>query len=197
MPILVLYFSEQRLIRVQVDIYSMNRRSILATIGGLGAVSTGAVAFTSASVSRNVNVGVSADSNAIIGLTAAGSTNAASEQPNGELLIDTSNGTNDLNVEATFTYGDTSDPSNSFLFSMTNNDSESREFTFSYTDGSGVVSFEVFDDTGTSEGVVDGSTDLGPVSISSGATRYFIMTVDTTGVSSGATDLGGNLDIQV
>jgi len=174
----------------------MNRRSILATIGGIGAVSTGAVAFTSASVSRNVNVGVSADSTAIIGLS-AGSTNAASEQSNGELVIDTSNGSNDLNVEATFTYGDTSDPSNSYLFSLTNNDSESRDFTLSYTGGSGVVSFEVFDNSGTSEGVVDGSTDLGPLTISSGGTRYFVMTVDTTGISSSATNIGGNLDIQV
>jgi hypothetical protein len=174
----------------------MNRRSILATIGGIGAVSTGAVAFTSASVSRNVNVGVSADSTAIIGLT-AGSTNAATEQSNGELVIDTSNGSNDLNVEATFTYGDTSDPMNSYLFSLTNNDTTSRDFTLSYTGGSGVVSFEVFDSTGTSEGVVDGSTDLGPLTISSGGTRYFVMTVDTTGISSSATNLGGSLDITV
>ena len=174
----------------------MNRRSILASIGGLGAVSTGAVAFTSASVSRNVNVGVSADSNAIVGLI-AGSTNAATEQSNGALVIDTSNGSNDLNVEATFTYGDPSNPSNSYLFSLTNNDSESRDFSLSYVDGSGVVSFEVFNSTGTSEGVVDGSTTLETLTISSGGTRYFVMTVDTTGVSSGATNLGGSLDIQV
>lgn len=174
----------------------MNRRTILTTIGGLGAVSTGAVAFTSASVSRTVTIGVTADSSAIVGLT-AGSTDAATEQSNGALVIDTSNGSNDLNVESTFIYGDSSDPTNAYLFSLTNNDTESRNFSLSYVNGSGIVSFEVFDDTGTSEGVIDGSTTLDALTIASGSTRYFVMTVDTTGVSSSATDLGGSLDIQV
>lgn len=175
---------------------SMERREmIIGSLGAIGITSISSVAFTTASVSRSVQVGVESDDSAVVGLN-PGSTNAASLDSDGALVIDTSNGSSDLNVDSTFTYGDPSDASGTFLFSLTNNDANERNFTLNYGGTSGAVSFEVYDGSGTQSGTLSGSSSLS-LTLSSGDTRYFVMVVDTTGLSSDATGLGGDLNISV
>lgn len=175
----------------------MQRRKLLAGIGLLGATSAGAVAFTSASVSRDVEIAVEADDSAIVGLN-PGTTNAA-ELVDGVLQIDTSNGSNDLNVDAVFTYGNESDATNGFLFSVTNNDASARDFDFSYDSNEGspsVALFEVYDDVGTSVGTFEDGNDVS-LNLGSGGTAYVHMVVDTNGVAPTEDSLGGTLDIGV
>lgn len=169
---------------------------IIGSLGVIGITSVSSVAFTSASVSRDVNVAVSADDSAIVGLN-PGSLDAASLDSDGALQIDTANGSNDLNVDSTFTYGDGSNPSTTHLFSLTNNDSAEHDFTFNYnSQGASAVTFEVYDDTGTQSGSFSDANSL-TSTVSSAGTLYFVMVVDTNGLASTDSDLGGSIDITV
>lgn len=186
-----------RLIRQGIVYICMQRRKLLAGIGLIGATSTGAVAFTSASVSRDVEIAVEADDSAIVGLN-PGTTNAA-ELVDGVLQIDTSNGDNDLNVDAVFTYGNENDPTGGFLFSVTNNDASERGFDFSYDSNEGspsVAVFEVYDGDESSVGTFEDGTDVS-LDLESGETAYVHMVVDTNGVAPTEDGLGGTLDIGV
>lgn len=184
------------LIRFELVCIDMERREmIIGSLGVIGVTSVGSVAFTTASVSRSVQVAVSADDSAIVGLS-PGTTNAASLDSDGALQINTSNGSNDLNVDSTFTYGDSGAPTTTYLFSVTNNDASQRSFTLDYSGGSGAVSFTVYDSSGSQSGTFDGSSSL-TLTMSSGATQYVHMVVDTNGLASSDTGLGGSLDITV
>lgn len=170
----------------------MQRRTVIASIGAILGTSVGAAAYTNASVTRSTSFTVATDaSSALIGLN-AGTANGVTD--NGDKL-DVS--ITDLNTDGSFTFGDSSSLDTAHAFSIINNDSNTRSITVSY-DTAGVT-FELFelgsngDWTGANSlGVVDSTTD---VTLSATASQEFraVMTVDTTGVASGATDLNGNL----
>jgi hypothetical protein len=160
-------------------------------MGAILGTSVGAAAYTSANVTRSTSFSISADGSAFIGLS-AGTTSGISN--NGDKLeIAPSN----LNTDGTFTYGDSTDLANSYAFSITNNDSVERSFTISYDTAN--VTFEIFtqgtDWTDvTSQGTVDSSSDVTYTAAADAADELrVVMTVDTTDVASGATDLDGTL----
>jgi hypothetical protein len=167
----------------------MQRRTVIASIGAIVGTSVGAAAYTSASATRSTTFSIAADGSALIGLT-AGTTSGITN--NGDKL---EIAPSSLNTDGTFTYGDSADIGNSYAFSITNNDSVQRSFTVSY-DTAGVT-FEIFAQgtdwtDATSQGTVDSSTDVTYTAAAAEELRV-VMTVDTTGVASGATDLDGTL----
>lgn len=174
----------------------MNRRSYLIGLGvfsTVGAISS--VAFTTAQASRDVEIDITSDDQAIIGLNAGDSD--AAEINGGVLEIDASIGSDGLNIDGAFVFGDVTDPTNTYTFSITNNDVSTHTFTLSFdqTDASGTVQFRTYDDTGTDGDIVTAGSD-GEVSLAGGETAYVILDVDTTGASEG-NNIGGELTISV
>jgi hypothetical protein len=170
----------------------MQRRTVIASIGAILGTSVGAAAYSSANVTRDATFTVSTDaSSALIGLN-AGSTSGVTES--GDAL---SIAVQDLNTNGTFTYGDGANIGSSYAFSITNNDGSQRSFTLGY--GTAGVTFELFQQgtdwtDATSLGVVDSTTDVTWTAAAAEEIRA-VMTVDTSGVASGATDLDGTLTI--
>lgn len=179
----------------------MRRRTVIASVGALLGTSVGAAAYTSATVSRDATFTVAADTNALVGL-AAGSAPGVTETTSGELAISIA----DLNTESTFTFGNSTDLTTDFAFSITNNDTIAHDIAVAY--GTTGVTFQIYkpgtnstdgsDDwtAATIEATVDasdGTTDQDLSAMASGAEYRVVMTVDTTGVASGATTLDGTL----
>lgn len=171
---------------------------ILVTAMLFGGSVFAASAFTSAEVTRSASIDVVADNNGIITLT-PGSTSAVYLDSNGAMTIDAAQSAQGLNVEGSFTYGDTADPANSNAFSMTNSDSQTRTFTvaannFANTQSSpSAVQYKIYDSTGNQIGVVDQNTDQ-TFDVASGETIYVVLETDTTGLDSNA-DLSHDLVI--
>lgn len=160
----------------------------------------GASAFTSAEVIRDSTIGVEADNNAIISLNPGTAGDAASLDSNGELTIDASPGSSSgVNVGATFSYGDNASPTTDYAFSLTNSDSQERDFTVAYNNvvenqgQTDAVQYKIFDSSGTNVGTVTSADDV-TFSASSGSTYYVVMELDTNGLDSNA-DLSGDLSI--
>jgi len=156
----------------------MRRRGFVTGVAAfLGAGTVGSVAFSTATVERDVTVSVVNDDSgdAAIGLN-PGTVGISSVNGDGELVLDTSDEDyGGLNPNASFTYGDDADPKNNgHVFSVTNNDGESRDVTVSYADSANTAVSFTFGDGST----VDGSTDQ-TFGLSSGDTVYAAMTVDT------------------
>lgn len=159
----------------------MHRREyILASGAVLGASSIGAVAFTSATVQRDVTIGIAADNNAVIGLT-SGDPGITVDGTTGKLNIQppSSADADGLNPDASFTYGDTSSATSLYAFSIDNNDSGPHNYTVDLNNYA--VTMQVFDNTGSSVGTVNSTN--GSVSttggVASGDSLYIVMTVDT------------------
>lgn len=170
----------------------MQRRTVIASIGAILGTSVGAAAYTSANVTRDATFTVAADGAALIGLS-AGTTSGVTDS--GDTL---QIAPGDLNTDSTFTFGDGTDIANTYAFSITNNDSVERNLTIGY-DTAGVT-FEIFTQgtdwtDATSIGTVDAATDVTWTAAAGAAVRV-VMTVDTSGVASGATTLDGALTFQ-
>lgn len=168
----------------------MNRRQfILSTTGVVGASTVGAVAFTSASVTRDVSIGVEADNTAIIGLEPSVGT-----ELNGDVLKINGTGTG-LNPKGTFTFGDSSNPTSTYAFSITNNSGETRTLTFSFSldsrSDNADVTFKIFDESGNKLGTVSDGGSLDITGLGSGSTVYVVFTADTDST----TDLSGSVTI--
>lgn len=163
---------------------------MVASIGAILGTSIGAAAYTSANVTRDASFTITTDaSTAYIGLN-AGTTDDISET--GDALTITPG---DLNTDSTFTYGDVNAPDTAYAFSITNNDANQRTITLGYSTAG--VTFEIFQQgtdftDATSVGVVDSATDVTWTAAAGEAVRV-VMTIDTSGVASGATDLDGTL----
>lgn len=174
----------------------MRRRSVIASIGAIVGTSIGAAAYTSASTSRQATFSVASDSGtALIGLIAGTSSQITDNGDKLDVSIQ------NLNTDASFTFGDSAALGTDYAFSIKNNDSVSRSITIGYNTAG--VTFKVYKAGGTTsppsdwttptlQGTVDSATD---VTISAAASEEFrvVMTVDTTGVASGATTLDGTL----
>lgn len=177
----------------------MNRRNFVIGTGAIAtSVGVGSLALTSATVERSVNIGVATDNAAVVGLI-PGSTSAASLANGDQLEIDTStSNANGLNTEATFEYGDPANPTSTNLFSIVNNSGSEQEFTVEFarsSSGDGSVTFELYDNSGSSVGNVTTSQSQ-TFTLSSAAQYYVVMTVDTTGTADGD-QLGGTLTFSV
>jgi hypothetical protein len=190
----------------------VRKTSLLALVVGLLVASSfvGAAAFTSASVTRDSTVGVAADSSAIVGLN-AGSVNGVSETSAGELQVDLAGTASGLNIESTFTYGDSSSvESGAYAFTMTNSYDGSQTYTVNYLQGGSFsdsasstsnLKFQFY--TGNGAPLTDSSSDNVEITeggsgqsftLSSGQTVYVVISVDTTGLTS-SDDLSGDIEI--
>ncbi|MFC6954340.1 hypothetical protein [Halorubellus litoreus] len=113
----------------------MHRREFLLSATGIvGASTVGSIAYTSATVERDVTSSVAADASAIIGLVDGGV--GAVSKTNGKLQINTDASSSGLNVDSTFWYGDDSSPTSTYAFKISNNSDSSETITLALTDGS-------------------------------------------------------------
>lgn len=171
---------------------------VLVTAMLFGGSVFAASAFTSAEMTRSASIDVVADNSGIISLT-PGSTNAVQLNSNDALEINAAGNASGLNVEGTFTYGDTANPSSSNAFSITNADSQQRTFTvaannFTDTQGNpGAVTYRVYDSAGQEISTVDADSSA-TLDLGAGETAYVVLVTDTTGLDSSA-DLSHDLVI--
>jgi hypothetical protein len=150
---------------------------------------TGASAFTTATVARDAQIDIQNDDAAVIEL-ADGNASAASTS-GGELLLDFDN--EGLNQDATFVFGDTTDPgaSGGDAFYVENNDDLAHEFTINYTDSSAasVTLYALDPNTGN---VVSGSS----VTVSSvGTNQRVLVAVEISTPGTGSQTINGTLTV--
>lgn len=169
----------------------MQRRTVIASIGAILGTSVGTAAYTSANVTRQASFTVSADSGtALIGLSAGTSPGITDNGDSLDISIA------DLNTDGSFTFGDGTSLDTAHAFSILNNDSVERTLTLGYDTPK--VTFELFEEgtngwgDATSLGTVDDATTV-TWTAAAGKEVRAVMTVDTTGVGSGATALDGTL----
>lgn len=159
----------------------MRRRSFVTGAAAfLGAGTVGSVAFSTATVERDVRVGVTNDTAAALGLE-PGSTDVAFEKTNGELAIDTSNGSYaDLNPNSSFSFGTGSNIEADYVFSVTNNTGVQQSIQASYTDSVSAteVSFDFYDGNNTFNATVDENNN-GNFTLTDAETLYAQLNVST------------------
>lgn len=118
----------------------MHRREFLLSATGIvGATSVGSIAYTNASVDRGVTATVKSDDTAIIQLAPNTSVDGVGTT-GGKLDINVTEG---LNKNGTFEYGDYTTPSNTPAFTITNNDTVSRNITVSIDATNGSLSLKL------------------------------------------------------
>lgn len=177
----------------------MHRREfILVGVTIAGATAIGAVAFTTATVERELTIDITSDEQGIIGLTPGDSD--AVEIVDGRLTIDMSTGLSDgLNPDGEFNYGDAGNPTTSFAFSVTNNDNSEREFTLSLDnftfDPPAELTLPLYEDDGSLLGELTPDTSQ-TVTIDSGSPIYVHIEANTEGLDEGDT-MSGTLRIDV
>lgn len=175
----------------------MKTAAVVAAVVIVG-MAFGASAFTTATIERDSTIDVTSDSNSIIALS-AGSSSMVSET-DGELTIDMSGSNGEgVNVNSTYVIGDTSNATNTYAFSTTNNDANARNITFAYAantdnDANKNVQFDVYDSGGSSATSFSEEGNATLTSVSSGTTHYIVLTVDTSG-SATNDDLSGTLTV--
>lgn len=166
----------------------------------VAAVSFGATAFTSATVDRNANIDVVADSNGLLALTDGNSGNLVFQDASTEQLgIDFTNGSADgANVNAEFELGDPAGPTTSNAFQVENRDDEQHQINVAYTGATTNteenLNVSVYDDTGA---FLDSANEEGTTaSFTAPAddTFYVVLTVDT-GNGAAASDLTSASDL--
>jgi hypothetical protein len=161
----------------------MERREFLLSAGGIvGATAIGSVAYTQATVERTITTEIAKDSNAIIGLSPGTTSGVYEDASTGRLKIDLDEANSaGLNSEGVFTYGDTTDPTTTYAFNITNNDTNDHNFTVSLKNISG-WNFKIFlfDNGGTKIGEVRPDNAV-TYQISASNTIYAIIQIDTSG----------------
>lgn len=177
----------------------------VAIVAGLLLVGLGlsaASSFTTATLDRDANIDVVADSNGFIGLTDGNSGNIV-QISSDELTISFVQGSaTGVNVNSLYEIGDPDDPSQR-AFNITNNDGVSHDVALNYsvTSGDGVgdahnhTEFQVFDNAGTQVATAseEGADTFTATSGGSYAVVLVVNTSDDTLTSS--SDLSGTLDI--
>ncbi|MFC7155551.1 hypothetical protein ACFQPA_08780 [Halomarina halobia] len=161
----------------------------------------GAMAFTTGSVSRSVSADVVTDDVGLIALQ-AGSSGLVYQDGNGALTIDFTNGAaaSGVNTDAHFEIGDPNNGNATYAFNVTNLDSESHDFTFSYTgvtndtDTGANIQYQVYNSTGSLLGTASEESTYTVSALGSGQTVYVVVVVDTVGLDSTA-NLSGTLEI--
>lgn len=160
----------------------------------------GASAFTSSELTRSATIGVEADNNAIISLSPGTVGDAVTIDGNDQLSIDATPGSaSGVNVGAKFSYGNDTAPTSSYAFSITNSDSQTRDYNVAYQNvqnlqgQSGAANFTIYDSAGNQVDSVTPGSDA-TFTANSGETHYVVLKLDTTGLDSNA-DLSGDLRI--
>lgn len=136
----------------------------------------GVSAYTTADVQRDVAVEVASDDAAILEFTA----NEGSTINNGELTFDADG--EQLNENALFTYGDSSAPSSTNAFAVTNTDDVAHDITFSAAGGTSTdtsVTYTVYDSSGSSVATVTEGDSINAGNLGTGDTYYVVVDVDT------------------
>lgn len=175
---------------------------LMAGLVLVATVSLGAGAFTAATVDRQANVDVVADSNGLLALIDGNSGNLVYQDGTTEqLAIDFENGTaTGANVNAVFELGNPADPVNSTAFKVENRDDEQHVINADYTldaDDANTeenLNISVYNSAGT---LVDSANEEGvSASFTAPATNtfYVVVTVDTGG-ETGTTDLTSTADL--
>jgi hypothetical protein len=166
------------------------------------ATTIGASGFTTATVERQADINVTNDNTGLLALE-DGDEDQVFTNDDGELAIDMSNTTDadGLNPNATFTFGDRSDPENGFAFSITNNDDEDHEVALNYTHdetsfegGSENLNFSVYNSGGDQKASFTETDSSGDVSVKHEETVYVVLEVDTTDATEDD-DLDGTLNV--
>ncbi|NHN43320.1 hypothetical protein G9C85_17010 [Halorubellus sp. JP-L1] len=156
---------------------------MLSGVGIVGATTVGSIAYTNATVSRDITVDVDGDTSGIVGLNPQGVDGVTTT--NGKLAIETPS-SNALNRDATFEYGDTGTPSNTPAFNIVNNDDTGYKLDVSATTTStnGALKLYLEDPNGSTH-TVDGGTQSFDSSVwSSGAIINAAVELDTTDLTS-------------
>lgn len=159
----------------------MRRRSFVTGAAAfLGAGTVGSVAFSTATVERDVSIGVTNDTSAALGLT-PGVTDIATEDSQGELTIDTSTASYaDLNPNSSFSFGTASSIKSNNVFSVTDNTGTGPSIQVSYTDSASAtdVSFDFYDGNDSFQATVDENNN-GNFDLSAAGTLYAQLNIDT------------------
>jgi uncharacterized membrane protein len=143
----------------------------LVLLAGTAMAST---AFTTATVDRNANLNVQTDDTAVVGLTAGNATGGTATDTEGRLLVKFNN----VNKNATFSFGDTATPSSTAVFEITNNDGQAHTFNFDVTGIDATFYIE------NSNGVTTATTSTtGTFDLTAGETAYVAVEF-TTGTAS-------------
>ncbi|MEF8819220.1 MAG: hypothetical protein V5A31_06135 [Haloferacaceae archaeon] len=182
----------------------MQSRTMVVAVALVAVVGvTGASAFTTATVARDAQIDVANDENGAIGLT-AGSVSGVSQNGSGalNLALGQEGTAQGLNTEATFAYGDTSSPTTTFAFEVTNNDSQAHDIDLSYAfDGNDPntnavnVEFVVYDSSGGASVATASEDSTATIAgVGGGVSHYVVVQIDTTGVAS-SDDLSGTLEV--
>lgn len=173
---------------------------LVAGIMLVATVSLGASAFTAATVDRQANIDVVADSNGLLALIDGNSGNLVYQDASTEQLgIDFTNGTaTGANVNAEFELGNPAGPTTSNAFKVENRDDEQHqinvEYTGATTNGEENLNVSIYDSAGT---LLDSANEEGTTAsftAPAGNTFYVVMTVDTGG-GAVATDLTSAADL--
>ena len=182
---------------------AMRRIFTLAVVGLLVATAFSASAFTTGYVDRTATINVASDSNGLIQLS-DGSSGDLIHTTNGELSIDFSNGgASGANSNASFTIGESSKANETYAFSISHTANNMRSLSVNYTIdsdpnvGTENIIFTVYDDTGKEQfSASEESSASNAYTLSASETVYVVVTVDTTGVSSGQA-LDGTLRLKL
>lgn len=180
--------------RIKLAAVAMVVIAITATLG--------ASAFTTGSVDRSSSVNVVNDDTGLLALSDGTSGGLVYQNASGALEIDfTKGGASGVNTEATFTLGNTADPTNQSAFNISNLDAESHDLTVEYAGAGGTsdadanLQFNIYNSTGSNIATVSEETTSATITgAASGATYYVVITVDTHGLDSTA-DLSGTLKV--
>lgn len=178
----------------------IRKTSILIVLLGLLIIVFGVVgstAYTSMTLDRQSNINVVADDSGIVQLN-PGSVSFV-DQVDGELTIDvTRGGASGVNVNSVLLMGNNNNPTQSYAFSVINNDDRERTMNFDYvldnsTFTSSVVTFDMYDSSENSISSFS-NQNSGSATLSSGEEVFVVMEVDTSEVNQGE-DLSGTLSI--
>lgn len=157
-------------------------------------------AFTTVSLDRQTSIDVVSDESGIIALEAHPDSDVVNGTDSGALRIDFDQADTGagVNVNSTYTVGSTSNPTNTYAFNVTNQNTGPIDLTVDYAlDNAAAgsnVQFSLYDSGGTLVGTAGpGSSTTQP--LAQGETLYVI--IEVTGGADPADDLSGTLTISV
>jgi len=159
----------------------MQSRTVVVAVALVAVVGvTGASAFTTATVARDAQIDVANDDAGVIEL-ANGNASAASTA-DGQLVLDF--GDEQLNRNATFTFGDSDDPAaaNGDAFYVRNNDDQAHEFTVEYT-GSGDASVTLYAVDSSGDSTVQSGSSVTIPSVGQGEKVFVAVEIATPDTS--------------
>ncbi|WP_227132850.1 hypothetical protein [Halorubellus salinus] len=172
----------------------MHRREFLLSATGIvGATTVGSIAYTSATVERNVTANVEGDDDGIIELTPG--IPAASKNNSGNLSL---NLNEDLNKEGTFEYGSWSDPTATPLFTITNKDDQTHDISVDLSSTSGSIRVKLSPPSASDITVNDGGSSGDITLDGTNNTAQSIdvaLEIDTSGVATGTDAVDATITI--